>query len=51
MIKFTKRYDDPNGIVSKLIFEDENSIAEVVLYLRSSIHPLLNCLWIAKQFN
>ena len=32
MIQFTKKIDDESGIVSKLIFEDERSIAEAVLY-------------------
>lgn len=32
MIAFTKRIDDPSGIVSKLIFEDERAIAEAVVY-------------------
>lgn len=32
MIGLTKTIDDPNGIVSKLIFEDEDAIAEAVVY-------------------
>lgn len=32
MIKFKEILNDPNGLVHKLIFEDENSIAEAVLY-------------------
>jgi 23S rRNA (adenine2503-C2)-methyltransferase len=32
MITLTKRINDPNGIVSKFIFEDETAIVESVLY-------------------
>lgn len=32
MIALTKRIDDPSGIVSKLIFEDSEAIAEAVVY-------------------
>lgn len=32
MLKYTRKIDDPSGIVSKLIFEDEDSIAEAVVY-------------------
>lgn len=33
MIKLTQQFDDPNGLVSKLVFEDENgAIAESVVY-------------------
>lgn len=32
MIKFKDKLDDPSGIVHKLIFEDDHSIAEAVLY-------------------
>lgn len=32
MIDLTKRIDDPDGRVSKLIFEDETAIAETVVY-------------------
>jgi 23S rRNA (adenine2503-C2)-methyltransferase len=32
MLQFSKKHDDPNGLVHKLIFEDNNSIAETVLY-------------------
>jgi len=32
MIKLTQVLNDPNGIVSKLIFEDEGAIAEAVAY-------------------
>lgn len=32
MLKLTKTLDDPSGIVSKLIFEDEETIAEAVAY-------------------
>lgn len=32
MITKTKRFDDPSGIVSKFIFEDDNTIAETVVY-------------------
>jgi len=32
MIKFTKKLDDPDGRVSKLIFEDETAIAESVVF-------------------
>jgi 23S rRNA (adenine2503-C2)-methyltransferase len=31
-LKLTKRLDDPSGIVSKLVFEDESSIVETVVY-------------------
>ena len=32
MLRFTRVLHDPNGIVSKLIFEDEKAIAEAVVY-------------------
>ncbi len=32
MIKLTKTIPDPNGVVFKLIFEDETAISEVVVY-------------------
>lgn len=32
MLKYLKRIDDPSGIVSKLIFEDDKAIAEAVVY-------------------
>ena len=32
MIEFTRKIDDPSGIVSKLLFEDECAIAEAVVY-------------------
>ncbi len=32
MLRLTQQYDDPSGIVSKLIFEDEDVIAETVAY-------------------
>lgn len=32
MLQYTRKIDDPSGIVSKLIFEDEDSIAESVVY-------------------
>lgn len=31
-MKLTKQFDDPNGIVSKLVFEDDEAIAEAVAY-------------------
>ena len=32
MLQLTKQIDDPNGIVSKLVFEGDNAIAETVVY-------------------